>query len=206
MLTGLLCAVIGGYMGHWFTIRLFNERVNAQSNAFYGEFELIRDTLTSHVKGLIEDFEGPLKDCYTGLPHLDMSLTNNLVLELSASKKIPNKDLRKMINSLNHVSKTLTDKQIKRDTQIERWFKESNEIQGKEKHALTSSIHFHTSQILVVVIDIIFHASKVVSERNKFSFSKHTNLDYAEVTCRVCGIQFNKPLWERIISRSIPLE
>ena len=94
MLTGLLCAVIGGYMGHWFTVRLFNERVNAQSNAFYGEFELIRDTLTSHVKGLLEDFEEPLKDLYTGLPHLDMALINSLVLELAASKKIPNKELR----------------------------------------------------------------------------------------------------------------
>ncbi len=204
MLTGLLCALVGGYMGHWFTIRLFNERVNAQLNAFYGEFELIQDTLSRSVKGLLDDFEMALKDDYTRLPVLDMSLINSLLLELAASKEIPNKELRQMIINLNHVTKSLVAKQTKRNAQIEKWFMGGDKIQSKEKVALTSSIHFHTSQLLIVVIDIVFHSSKVVSDRNNFIFTKHRHLDYAEVTCRVCGIQFNRSLWQKVISRSIP--
>ena len=193
MIIGLLCALAGGYMGHYFTVKMFNDRVKAQNKALYDEFEIIKDIFASHIKGLLDDFDSNLKSKYSGLRKLDMSFVNSLLLELAASKDIPSKEVRLLIKNLNQVSANLSEKIYSRESKIEEWFNAPLNIEPKDRFAFKSSIQFH---------DVIYHTSKVLRDRNHFQFSSPSHIEFAEVACKVSGIYFDKQVWERIVSGS----
>ncbi|MBB1443550.1 MAG: hypothetical protein ACKVH6_11340 [Enterobacterales bacterium] len=203
MIIGLLCALAGGYMGHYFTVKMFNDRVKAQNKALYDEFEIIKDMFASHIKGLLDDFDSNLKSKYSGLRKLDMSFVNSLLLELAASKDIPSKEVRLLIKNLNQVSANLSEKIYSRESKIEEWFNAPLNIEPKDRFAFKSSIQFHTGGLLLVAIDVIYHTSKVLRDRNHFQFNSPSHIEFAEVACKVSGIYFDKQVWERIVSGSL---
>ncbi|MDU0354471.1 hypothetical protein RS130_11475 [Paraglaciecola aquimarina] len=196
----LLSAACGGYVGHKLTVKLFNERSKLQKQAFWGEFTLLKERYSSCVPALIDDYKKPLKNSYSRVPAFDMSLIDSLSTELCASTELLNFDQRDLIIGLKVIFPKIKTANLKRDELLQEWFTKEN------KAEVYDPIRFYTAQLLLDVIQVIFYTCKIAEEKQNFTFGKYAVQDYAEVACRICGIEYDKNFWICIKKRLAPAE
>lgn len=195
----LLSATCGGYVGHKLTVKLFNERSKLQKQAFWGEFTLLKERYSSCVPALIDDYQKPLKNSYSGVPEFDMSIVDSLSTELCATTELLSFDQRKLIMGLKAIFPKVKAISLKRDESIQKWFTE-------ESQAEANTIRFYTAQLLLDVIQVIFYACKIAEEKQNFTFGRYAVQDHAEVACRICSIEYDKNFWTGIEERLSPAE
>lgn len=188
-------ALCGGYVGHKLTVTLFNERSNLQKQAFWEEFNLIKENYSSHISSLIDDYQNPLKNSYSGIPNTDMSIIDSLSVELCSSTELLNIEQRKLIIGLKAVLPKIQETSRKRSAVIQDWF------QNENKADALHPIQFYTAQLLLDVIQVTFYTCKLAEEKQNFTFGDYSVEDHAEVACRICEIEFKKDFWAKIESR-----
>jgi hypothetical protein len=185
-------AALGAYFGHSFTIKIFNDRALKQKEAYYNEFKLLSSLYKINFPSLLDDYNKPNKDSFTSLPNFDTSILDNLILELSSSEEVLSYEQRLFSSNLKNMLVVTAEKVNKRDVEIDKLFK-------KERGSNIFAVRHHTSLLLMDAITLLFHTSKVINERANFIFGDYKFIDYAEVACRICEINFNKKLWKEII-------
>jgi len=185
-------AALGAYFGHSFTIKIFNDRALKQKEAYYNEFELLSSLYKINFPSLLDDYNKPNKDYFASLPDFDTSILDNLILELSSSEEVLSYEQRLFSSNMKNMLAGTTEKVKQRDAEIDKLFKE-------EKGSNIYAVRYHTSMLLIDAINLLFHTSKVINERSNFIFGDYKYIEYAEVACRICEINFNKQLWEKIL-------
>ncbi|MBB1419745.1 hypothetical protein H5187_21110 [Pseudoalteromonas sp. SG44-1] len=191
----LVSAICGGVVGHKLTIKLFNERSKLQKQAFWGEFELLMKRYSRCVPALINDYNNPLKNSYSGVPEFDMTIIDSLSTELCGSIELLNTDQRELIIGLKGIFTKIKSLSMKRNELFQQLISDCNESE------IYQPMQFYTAQLLLDVIQIIFYTCKISDEKQNFTFGKYSVQDQAEVACRVSKIKYDKNFWQGIEQR-----
>jgi hypothetical protein len=195
----LISAICGGFVGHKLTIKLFAERSQLQKQAFWREFQLLKEIYSTHISELIDDYENPLKNSYSGIPKFDMSIIDSLSTELCASTEVLNFEQRQLIIRLKSLLPKIIDISVERDVVIQEWFTNENKTDAYQP------IRFYTAQLLLDAIQVIFYTCKIAEEKQNFTFGNYSIQEHAEVTCRICNIKYNKDFWVAVEERLVPV-
>ncbi len=194
----LLSAICGGIVGHKLTIKLFNERSKLQKQAFWGEFALLMKRYSCCFPALIDDYNNPLKNSYTGVPEFDMSIIDSLSTELCASVELLNTDQRELIIGLKGIFSKVKSLNLERNKLFLKL------INDDAKSEIYQPMQFYTAQLLLDVIQVIFYTCKISEEKQNFRFGEYSVQDHAEVACRVSHIKYDNKFWQGIEQRLAP--
>jgi hypothetical protein len=199
---GVLGALIGVFLGHRLAVSLFRERSKALENAFYNDFYILKDDLISWFPALLEEYRGPLKLSYSGPAPLDLKLIENLIVELAGTDRMISPDQRRLVSRMERSIEGIKKKDKTRDIYIKRWLENEEELNGSEKHDISSHISFITAQLLVDVSQGIYFLDKVLSERKKFAISDDSSiLTFMKHACSATNSNFDREECSAIVSR-----
>ena len=186
----ILSVLVGAYLGHYFTVRQFNERSKKQKIALYNEVSIINEDYIGCFKNLIGDFQKPLKNGYSGVPFVSTRIIDNLMVELSSSKEVLSKDQRALLMKLERMHLHLVSIQKEKDVHVHAYLNEESKP--------FVEIKYRAAEQLVHIVEVIFYISKMLEERENFMFSHHKKIDMIHATCKVADINFDKSLWESV--------
>lgn len=190
LLAALVGAGVGAFLGHYFTMRQFNERSKKQKEALYNEVLIFKEDYINCFKDLIDDFETPLKAKYLGLPHVSTRIIDNLMIELSSSNELLSKDQRALLVKLEVMHLHLDNTQKEKNIHIHAY------LQGENQSPIL--IRYHAAEQLFHIVELIFYLSKMLDERENFIFSDHEKIDMIQSTCRVSNINFDEFFWKKV--------
>lgn len=202
LIISIFCAVFGGYSGHYFTQKSYEKRVSKLEIAFYNEFRYIVSELELWLPTLVSEYRKPLVGGYSGSPELDLSLVNALVIELAGTHAICPPEQRKLIIRLKANFVGIEAKDKNRDLYIKRWLENGDLMDNNDERNVSCGITFHTAELLVEVVEVIFYLNKLIEEQSRFNLSDyHTNLDYSKVACKRSKLDFDSSFWDLIYRR-----
>ncbi|EGR5064159.1 hypothetical protein C1E47_19515 [Vibrio cholerae] len=205
MLVNIICALVGAIFGSWighlFTIKLYREKTTKQKKALYEEVSIIKADFLSCIKSLMDEFSNPLRDKYHGVPLIYTQLIENLIVELSSTDEILSTDQRVLLVRIANKNKSLSEKYSERDEFVDRWLRDGNELDASERQKIKKGIEFWTAQILIEVIDIIFHTAKFLEEKDNFKFGKYSLDMKINVVCQYGEITFDDSFWNKISNK-----
>jgi hypothetical protein len=199
---GVLGALIGVFLGHRLAVSLFRERSKALENAFYNDFSILKDDLISWFPALLEEYRSPLKQRYSGPAPLDLKLIENLIVELAGTDRMISSDQRMLVSRMERSIESIKQKDKTRDIYIKRWLENEKELNGSERHDISSRISFITAQLLVDVSQGIYFLDKALSERNKFTISDDSSISaFMKHACSATSLDFNREECIAIVKR-----
>ncbi|EJV2652784.1 hypothetical protein QTU65_004148 [Vibrio vulnificus] len=197
IVSALVGAVVGALFSYLFTDRNNKQRANRVEAAFYNEFEYISDSLENWFNTLIIEYQEPLKEQYSGLPFLDLSLIDALVIELASTEKVVTPEQRKLIVRLRPVIVSLAKNDENRNKYIESWMLNDHIMDNEEEREHFKRISYYTGLILADVVQAVFHLKKLSVEKERFTFSKHATWeDFAKACCSSSGISYDETAWK----------
>ena len=191
-------AIFGSWIGHRFTIKLYKEKALNQKEALSKEVYLIHDDFISWLKILIDEFGSPLRESYSGPPFIYTQLIENLIVELSGTHQIVSLDQRNLLIGLKRKNEELLEKDGKRDKYANRWLLKSAELNKVEKLRTKQGVKFWTAHLLSEVIDIVFHTSKFIEEKDNFMFKEYGLEVKINIVCQYSGIDYNPEFWSEV--------
>ncbi|WP_217533093.1 hypothetical protein [Vibrio metschnikovii] len=197
----LIGAVVGAILGHHFTIKLSKNRAAQQKKALYNEVLIIQTEFVNYLKPLIDEFNEPLRQKYFGPPVIYTRLIENLMVELSGTDEIISIEQRKFLVRIGHKDKALSKKDTSRSEFIERWLVKNSSLDVSEKLSTEQSIQFWTAHLLREVVDIIFHASKFLEEKDNFMFREYSLEQKIIAVCKYSDITYKSSFWTKVIQR-----
>ncbi|MGC7893633.1 hypothetical protein [Vibrio anguillarum] len=194
-------AVLGSILGHRFTIGLSKDKATQQKKALYNEVFIIQTEFVNYLKPLMDEFNEPLRQKYFGPPLIYTRLIENLMVELSGSDEIISIEQRKFLVRIGHKDKALSKKDNSRSAFVERWLISNGNLDFSEKLSTEQSIQFWTAHLLREVVDIIFHASKFLEEKDNFMFREYSLEQKIIVVCKYSDIAYESSFWTKVIQR-----
>ncbi|XPF94289.1 hypothetical protein ACM9HF_20110 [Colwellia sp. RE-S-Sl-9] len=194
-------ALFGSWIGHKFTISFFNSRTKKQKIALYDEVQIINEDYINWLNILIDEFNEPLKDSYSGAPFIHTKLLDNLVVELSSTDEMLTKNQRRLLVGLSNKNRALAVKDNERDLCINDLRTKSDQLDDRERFRATKNIEFWTAHLLREVIEIIFYTSKLNEESNNFIFGKYEIIEQIKAVCKYSNLDFDEQFWQKVIQR-----
>lgn len=188
-------ALFGSWMGYKYTISIFNDRTKKQKAALYEEVLIINEDYINWLKILVNEFNDPLRDSYSGAPFIYMQLIENLVVELSGTDEILSKSQRRLLARLSNKNHELAFFDKKREIHINKWLNDEN-LEKSEKIKASKTIAFWTAMLLREVIDIIFYTAKF--RKNSNNFITDTTIKKIDAVCKYANIDFDKIFWGKV--------
>lgn len=199
---GVLGTLIGVFLGHRLAVSLFRERSEALKNAFYNDFSILKDDLVGWFPALLGEYRNPLNQSYSGPAPLDLKLIENLIVELAGTDRMISPDQRMLVSRMERSIEGIKQKDKARDIYIKRWLENEEELNGSERHDISSNISFITAQLLVDVSQGIYFLDKMLSERNKFTISDDSSIsDFMKHACSSTNLNFNREECVAIVNR-----
>ncbi|PNH91944.1 hypothetical protein [Vibrio diazotrophicus] len=200
VVSALIGAVVGALVSHIFTDKNSKQRTQRLESAFYNEFEYISKTLELLFPTLIVEYQEPLREQYSGLPFLDLSLIDALVIELASTDKLVTPAQRELIVRLSPVVTRLVKNNEKRGKYEDSWMLNSHTMDNLEERDCSKNISYYTGLLLVDVTWVIFHLKKLSAEKERFAFSKGaTREDLAKACCSSIGIRYDETVWKPML-------
>lgn len=199
-LIGLLSAVIGAFAGHYFTVRLFRERVTNQEKAYYSEFALIRKDFLLATKFLIEEYKHGLDGVDPGYREpreIDFSLIDVLTSELASSDKPLTGDQRALVLRFKSISNNLRGANEKRSECLAKAV--NKKISKEDAIIVNSRFKLATAELLAAIVQIVFYSQKLLSDKRNFVFGKYSIGDCARVACNGCEVGYDELLWNKLL-------
>ncbi|MCB2428290.1 hypothetical protein [Methylophaga pinxianii] len=98
------------------------------------------------------------------------------MVELAGTDRMISPDQRMLVSRMERSIEGIKQKDKTRDIYIKRWLENEEELNGSERHDISSHISFITAQLLVEVSQGIYFLDKVLSERNKFMISDDASI------------------------------
>ncbi|ELX7500375.1 hypothetical protein SKP08_000420 [Vibrio fluvialis] len=202
VVSALIGAVVGALVSYLFTDKNNKQRTKRLESAFYNEFEYLSDSLENWFPTLIVEYIEPLRDQYSGLPFLDLSLIDALIIELASTDKVITPAQRKLIVRLRPVITSLVENNEKRGKYVNSWMLNNHTMDNFEERNCSKKINYYTGLLLVDVTQVIFHLKKLSAEKEHFTFSKGaTREDLAKSCCSSRGIPYDETLWKPMFFR-----
>ncbi|NVN80579.1 MULTISPECIES: hypothetical protein [unclassified Vibrio] len=202
VVSALIGAVVGALASYLFTDKNNKQRTQRLESAFYNEFEYLSGTLENWFPTLVGEYQEPLREQYSGLPFLDLSLIDALVIELASTDKLVTPTQRKLIVRLRPVIRSLVKNNEKRDEYVDSWMLNSHTMDNSEERNSSKKISYYTGLLLVDVTQAIFHLKKLSTEKERFTFSKSTTSeDLAKACCSSSGIPYDETVWKPMLFR-----
>ncbi|MBF8999284.1 hypothetical protein [Vibrio nitrifigilis] len=202
VVSALIGAVVGALVSYLFTDKNNKQRTKRLESAFYNEFEYLSETLENWFPTLVVEYQEPLREQYSGLPFLDLSLIDALVIELASTDKVVTPAQRKLIVRLRPVITSLVKNNEKRGKYEDSWMLNSHTMDNSEERDCSKNISFYTGLLLVDVTQVIFHLKKLSAEKERFIFSKEsTRADLAKACCFSSGIPYDETVWKPMLLR-----
>jgi hypothetical protein len=189
-LSGAIFTICSVYFGHWLSLRMHNKRANALEVGFDNEIRLLKEYFQAWLKGLVDEFENPVRSTYSGFTPVDMSCIDSLVVELIAVNRLLTKDQRSLILNLKTKFNGIPRKDHQRN-EATTWCD-----QQKAFNVSTPC----TARLIIDAVEIISYLSRYIDSGKKFSLENdaqwegHANLAFSE-----SGIEYKQELWERVI-------
>lgn len=188
-LMGALVAVLCVFVGHFLTLQMNNKRGKSLEKGLYNELSLIGEYFKGWLSDLINEFEKPTRDSFSGFSAIDMSCVDALVTELVAANRIPTKDQRRLILSLKNKLRSIKNKDRQRD-EASKWY--------EQKTAFNVSRPC-TARLILDVIEVVYFLSKFVEEKKIFNLTRdESSKTQAEFSFERAGIQFDSKVWDQI--------
>ena len=97
VVSALIGAVVGALVSYLFTDKSNKQRAERLELALYNEFEHLSETLENWFPTLVVEYQEPLREQYSGLPFLELSLIGALVIELASTDRVVTPAQRKLI-------------------------------------------------------------------------------------------------------------
>lgn len=205
ILINIICALAGAIFGSWaghkFTIKLYKDKAFNQKKALAEEVHLIHNDFISWLKILIDEFSNPLRESYSGPPFIYTQLIENLVVELSGTDLVVSSEQRKLFIGLKRKNQALMEKSDQRDKHAKRWLLESDRLDKVEEHRTKKGIEFWTAHSLNEVVDIIFHTSKFIEEKDNFMFREYEAEDKIKIVCHYSSMKYDPKFWSEVTNR-----
>jgi len=189
-LISVLGVLLGAYLGHYFTMRQFNERSKNQKIALYNEVSIINEDYIGCFKNLIDDFKKPLKKTYLGIPCVSTRIIDNLMIELSSSNEILSKDQRALLARLENLHLHLESIHKAKNVHIDAY------LLGKSQPYF--DIKYRAAEQLVHIVELIFYTAKMLEERENFIFSDHTKIDMIHAVCKMSELDIDDSFWNSV--------
>jgi len=99
------------------------------------------------------------------------------MVELAGTDRMISPDQRMLVSRMERSIEGIKTEKIRREIfYIKRWLENEEELNGSERHDISSHISFITAQLLVEVSQGIYFLDKVLSERNKFMISDDASI------------------------------
>lgn len=200
-ITALGVAIIGVWLSYKLVVKFSEDKAIKQKKAIIVEVSLVHKQFINWLKILINEFNEPLQEKYSGAPFISTQLIENLIAELSGTDQIVSEDLRQLMIGLRSKNEVLANIEKERNKYIKIWLCESESIEWDEKHKTKQSIEFYTAHLLKEVIDITFHTSKFKEEKYSFQFRNYSIEDKISVVCKYCDIGYEESFWSKVIQR-----
>ncbi|MEZ9674474.1 hypothetical protein AB4282_24300 [Vibrio lentus] len=198
-LIGIVCAVIGGVAGHILAFRLYNQRVESLEHAMSDEFEFLRVEMERWFPKLLLEHQRPIQDVYSVIPAIDLSLVENIVIELASSKRRVTREQRKFIIRLKFLLAHAVEIDSQRGVLVKKLFETENLIDVGEKREIGNRISFLTAQLLIDAAETIFYLIKLSEEQRNFEISEHHSYkDYIEVACKQSNVEVQPAVWRMV--------
>lgn len=194
-------ALFGSWIGHKFTISLFKSRTQKQKKALYDEIQIINEDYINWLMILVDEFNDPLKHCYSGAPLIHTKLLDNLVVELSSTDEMLSKSQRRLLVGLSNKNRAISIKESQRDVNINDWLTKGEQLEKTERLKTSQSIEFWTAHLLREVIEIIFYTSKLSEENNNFIFGTYELIEQIKAVCKYSNLEFDSLFWKKVIRR-----
>ena len=202
LLIGLLGALVGVFLGHRLTISLYRNRTNSLEKAFYNEFEIIRDDFKDWFPALIEEYDAPLRDQYTGPTPLDLRLVESLTVELAGTDKIISTDQRMLLSRLERMICNIRKNDSNRSIRLKKWIENSQNMEKLEQYHIKNELEFITAQLIIDVSQGIYFLEKLVNERKEFAIGDVNSINiFLERSFETCKLEFDNDKWNSIIKR-----
>ncbi|EPM3870481.1 hypothetical protein ACTJ2V_003447 [Vibrio cholerae] len=202
-LIGIVCAVIGGVAGHILAYRLYNQRVQSLEHAMNDEFEFLRLEMERWFPKLLVEHQNPIQDVYSVIPAIDLSLVENIVIELASSKQRVTREQRKFIIRLKFLLAHAVEIDSQRGILIKNLFETESVMNFSEKRVLGNRISFFTAQLLIDCAETIFYLIKLSEEKRHFEISDHhTCKDYIEVACKQASVEVQPAVWRMVYAQT----
>lgn len=202
VVSALIGAVVGALVSYLFTDKNNKQRTERLELAFYNEFEHLSEALENWFPTLVVEYQEPLRNQYSGLPFLDLSLIDALVIELASTDRVVTPAQRKLIVRLRPIITSLVKNNEKRGNYENSWMLNSHTMDNSEERDCSNNISYYTGLILVDVTQVIFHLKKLSAEKERFTFSKGaTREDFAKACCSSSGIPYDETVWKPMFLR-----
>lgn len=198
-LIGIVCAVIGVVAGHVLTSRLYNQRVESLEQAMNDEFEFLRVEMERWFPKLLLEHQKPIQDVYSVIPAIDLSLVENIVIELASSKRRVTREQRKLIIRLKFLLAHAVEIDSQRGVLVKKLFESENLIDLGGKREIGNRISFLTAQLLIDAAETIFYLIKLSEEQRNFEINEHHSYkDYIDVACKLSNVEVQPDVWRMV--------
>ncbi|WGY44996.1 hypothetical protein [Vibrio sp. ABG19] len=192
----LLGAIIGAFLGAYFTRIDNKKRTEKMEHAFYYEFQHTSETLINWFQTLVEEYNNPLRNEYSGLPNIDLSLVDALVVELAATDRMVTTPNRQLILRMKPSLTSLHSAEIKRDEFISSWLTSGHLMDNEKKRECRRKIKYFTGRLLIDVTQLIFYLQKLDAERERFVFMQDVSrVDMVRACCITTGMNYDHHMW-----------
>ena len=195
-LAGALFTLLSAYIGHWLTLRMHNKRADALELGLDNEIRLVKEYFQTWLKGLIDEFENPVRSSYSGFTDVDMSCIDSLVVELIAVNRLLTKDQRGLLLNLKSKVSGIPKKDRQRN-EATKWYEQKDGF-----YVPTPA----TAHLTIEAVEIVSFLTRYIESGKKFSLENNTSWEgHAQLAFSEAHVEYTPELWRRIIVAQDPI-